>query len=164
MKNLFATIDDLCSAEDLLRRARHGVIEAIDGRFRRVQLRPWPAMVSLPYVLLAGAWQHRHSPGDRCLLYFNQPRRYPNYLTLQYIISTRGGSLASFYRVLDVLDEIARIKRSDALLADVTNGRISTRLLSRLGWESHCPARWHRHYIKRFYGVYPPRPTWLDAA
>lgn len=163
MLNLFATIDDLPSADDLLRRGRHGVIEAVGGQFRRVQLRPWPAMVSLPYVLLAGAWQHRHASGDRCLLYYNQPRRYPNFLALQYIISSRGGSLASIYRALDVLGEIARIKRSDALLADVTNARISARLLARLGWEAHCPSRWHRNYIKRFYGVYPSRPDWLSG-
>ena len=28
-------------------------------------------------------------------------------------------------------------------------------VLQRLGWEPHCPSRWHRNYIKRFYGVYP---------
>jgi hypothetical protein len=163
MRSLFSTITDLTRGAEAIRRGRHGVIEAIDGQFRRVMLRPWPAVVSLPYVLLTGAWQHRHARGDRCVLYYNQPRRYPNFLTLQYVISTRAGSLASFYRVLDVLDEIARIKRSDALLTDVANWRISARLLTRLGWEPHCPSRWHRHYIKRFYGTHPPRPAWLEG-
>ena len=138
------------------------MIEAVDGEFRRVVVKPWPAVVSLPYVLLAGAWQHRLLPGDRCRLYYNQPRRYPNYLTLQYVSSTSGASLASCRRVLEALDEIARIKHSDAILADASNARISARLLARWGWEPHCPSRWHRHYIKRFYGVYPPRAGWLE--
>jgi len=55
-----------------------------------------------------------------------------------------------------VLDEIARIKRSDALLTDASNLRISDRLLARWGWVPHTSSRWHRHHIKRFYGNYPP--------
>jgi hypothetical protein len=63
-----------------------------------------------------------------------------------------------------VLDEIARLKRSDALLCDVSNWRISERLMARFGWEPHCPSRWHRHYIKRFYGEYPPPAGWLEKS
>ena len=65
-------------------------------------------------------------------------------------------ALETFRRALTALDEIARIKRSDALLADVSNLRISDRLLARWGWVPHCPSRWHRHFIKRFYGSYEP--------
>ena len=164
MTSLFQTVTDLRLGADTLRRRRHGVIEVVDGRFRRVLLRPYPAVVSLPYVVLVGAWHHRHTSGDRCLLYYSQPRRFPNFLAIRYVASTRGSSLASFFRVLEVLDEIARAKRSDALLTDVANGRVSPRLLARLGWEAHCPSRWHRHYIKRFYGSYPARPRWLQPA
>jgi hypothetical protein len=64
---------------------------------------------------------------------------------------------------LAILDEIARLKQSDALLCDAISERITTRLLSREGWEPHCPSLFHRHYIKRFYGVYPPRQGWLPA-
>ena len=27
--------------------------------------------------------------------------------------------------------------------------------MARLGWEPHKPQRWHRNYIRRFYGTYP---------
>ena len=162
MTPLFQTVTDLCSGDDILRRRRHGVIEVVDGRFRRVLLRPYPAVVSLPYAVLAGQWSHRYTGGDRCLLYYSQPRRCPNFLALRYVASSRGASLAGLVRMLEVLDEIARLKRTDALLADVANWRISPRLLARLGWAPHCPSRWHRHHIKRFYGSYPPRPQWLE--
>ena len=72
--------------------------------------------------------------------------------------------MGTLIRASAVLDEIARLKQSDALLCDVSSGRITTRLLSRWGWEPHCPSWFHRHYIKRFYGVYPARPAWLLAA
>jgi hypothetical protein len=63
-----------------------------------------------------------------------------------------------------VLDEVARLKASDAILCDVWNWRISDRLLARWGWQPHKPDRWHRHFIKRFYGVYPPRRPEVCAA
>ncbi len=27
--------------------------------------------------------------------------------------------------------------------------------MDRLGWEPHKPQRWHRNFIRRFYGQYP---------
>ena len=54
-----------------------------------------------------------------------------------------------------VLDSIAEIKQIDAIVCDAGNVRLSERLMARLGWEPHQPSRWHRNYIRRFYGVYP---------
>ena len=62
---------------------------------------------------------------------------------------------------LVILDEIARLKGTDAIVAEVRNLRISERLLRRWGWESHMPTSRRRHYIKRFYGTYPdPQAAW----
>jgi len=159
----FETVTHLKTGAGSLRCRRYGVIEVADGRFRRVLLRPWPKIASGPEILLLGRWQHHCCGGDRIRLYYNQPRRFPNFLALKYAVSSRQTSLGSLRRALDVLDEIARLKRSDALLCDAGNWRISTRLMARWGWVPHCPARWHRHFIKRFYGTYPPPPRWLEA-
>ena len=64
-------------------------------------------------------------------------------------------------RALDVLDHIAWLKGSDAMMCDVGTWRITTKLIGRYGWQPHCPSRWHRHYIKRFYGEYPPPARWI---
>ena len=133
-----------------------------DGCFRRISVRPWPKVVTAPGVFLLGGLSHRLHAGDRVWLYYNQPWGFSNFLVLRYVVSARDASLRSVTRGLDVIDEIARIKRSDAILCDVGNHRIGTRLLGRWGWEPHCPTRWHRHYIKRFYGQYPERPAWLN--
>jgi hypothetical protein len=53
------------------------------------------------------------------------------------------------------LDRVAELKRIDAIVCDASNIRLSDRLMARLGWEPHKPQRWHRNYIRRFYGVYP---------
>ncbi len=161
---LFETVTDFAGGLETLRRRRYGVIEVADRRFRRIVLRPFPKVVSAPGILLFGQWHHRHHRGDSVRLYYNQPRRFSNFLVLKYIESGRDTSLGTLSRALAVLDEIARRKRSDALLCDVANWRITTKLLARGGWTPHCPTRLHRHFIKRFYGSYPGPPAWLAAA
>ncbi len=161
MAPLFETVTDLVDQADVLARRPYGVIEMVDGRFRRVLLRPYPKMLLGPEALVFGAMHHRYRRGDRLLLYYNQPWRFRNFLALKYAISARETSMVSIARALDVLDEIARLKRVDGLLGDVSNWRISPRLLARFGWQPHCPSRWHRHYVKRFYGDYPPRAAWI---
>jgi hypothetical protein len=160
---LFETITDLEEGAEMLRRRRYGVIEVADGRFRRIVLRPFPKIISAPETSLIGSWRHRHRRGDRVRLYYNQPRRFPDFLALKYLESTRDTSMTTVTRALAVLDEIARRKGSDALLCDVSNGRITTKLLSRWGWTPHCPSWFHRNYIKRFYGKYPAPPVWLSG-
>ena len=161
--SLFETVTELTAGADVLRRRRYGMIEVVDGRLRRISLRPLPKIVSGPGILLLGQLYHRYRSGDRMLVYYNQPWRFPNYLAVKYAVSSRQTTLGSLCRALSVLDEIARLKRSDALLCDVGNWRISQGQLARWGWEPHCPSRWHRHYIKRFYGNYPPPPPWLAS-
>lgn len=158
---LFETVTDLEAGAEAIRRHRYGVVEARDGRFYRLRLRPFPKLASVPEILLFGRAFHRYVPGDRCLVYYNQPWRFPNFLAVKYFISARDTRLASVHRILEAMDEIARIKRSDALLCDVANWRLSTAILTRWGWEPHCPSRWHRHYIRRFYGEYPPPARWM---
>jgi hypothetical protein len=146
---------DLQQDADLLRTRHYGMIEVVDGQLYRIVLRPWPKLVSLPEVWWLGATYHARQSGDRCRLYYNQPRSYPSFLALKYVVSSHGASFASFRRAVRTLDAIAAIKRSDAIVCEATNLRISERLLARWGWERHCLQSSRRHYIKRFYGVYP---------
>ena len=138
-----------------LRRGRYGVIETRAGQFYAVHLRRWPKLIAWPEVWPTGDDYHGSGEADRCLLYYNQPLRHPNFLALKYVVSTPGTTYATFRNSLVWLDALAALKQSDALLCDAANSRISDRLMERLGWEPHCPSRWHRNYIKRFYGVYP---------
>lgn len=157
MPPIFETVTDLAAQADVVRRRRYGVIEVEAGQFQRLRLRPWPKFYTPFDFFLRVEGYHRSRPGDRCLLYYNQPRRFGNFLALKYVVSTRDATLATFRGALDVLDQIAEIKRTDALLCEVANFRISDRLMTRWGWAPHAPARWRRNFIKRFYGVYPAR-------
>ncbi|MBI3837424.1 MAG: hypothetical protein HY288_05770 [Planctomycetia bacterium] len=149
------TLSDPFAHCESLRRGRYGVIETQNGQLVSIRLRPWPKIATALEASLGGQRCHGGQPGDRCWLYYNQPRAFPNFLALRYVVSQRECTLATFRRALVVLDEVARVKQTDAILCDAWNLRISDRLLARWGWEPHKPSRWHRHFIKRFYGVYP---------
>ncbi len=164
MSPLFETITDLQTGADTIGSRRFGVIEAAGGQFRRIRLRPLPKLVSLPEILIMGRYMHSRRAADRCVLFYDQPWRCPNFLAVKYIVSGHGTSYQTFRRVAETLDEVARIKGSDALLCELSTWRISREMMARWGWEPHCNSRWRRHYIKRFYGVYPPRADWLAGA
>jgi hypothetical protein len=163
VRPLFQTVTNLETEADILRRRSYGVIEARDGRVTHVRLRPFPKIASVPEVMLFGGWYHRCVPGDRCWLYYNQPRQHPNFLAVKCLLSTRDTRVVTVRRVVEALDEIARIKGSDALLCDAANWRLSTAIMTRWGWESHSPSRWHRYFIRRFYGTYPSRAAWISS-
>jgi hypothetical protein len=67
--------------------------------------------------------------------------------------------LSTFYAATLVLDEIARLRDANAIVCNVTNVRISDRLMRRWGWEEHCQQWMGRHFIKRFYGHFPDIPS-----
>jgi hypothetical protein len=152
---LFERVRDLEGEADVLRRRRYGVIVIEDERLAEIRLRPWPKIISVAEISLLGSRVHDRVTGNRCWLYYNQPLWHSNFLALKYVVSSRGASFKTFRTALLVLDEIARIKRTDALLCEASNLRISDRLLKRWGWESHVASSRRRHFIKRFYGTYP---------
>ena len=82
---------------------------------------------------------------------------HKNFIALKYLYSTSGCNLPSIAVSLSVLDYIAKIKNSDAMVSEITNDKIQDRHLTHFGWEPHCPDSPRRHWIKRFYGEYPDR-------
>ena len=154
MRLWFDKIDDLNEGREALRRARYGVVVTRAGRLEAVHLKPWPKLLSWRDFWPVGPRYHGRGPSDHCRLYYNQPLTASSFLALKYVVSTPATSYATFKAALNVLDTIAELKKSDAIVCDAANSRISDRLLARLGWEAHCPQRWHRNFIKRFYGHY----------
>lgn len=135
----------------------YGIIEIENGNFRQIRFKPWPKIISTFEVNHFGEKTHTQSEAmDRCTLYYNQPFFHKKFLALKYLVSNKGTSFRSFRLATKILDEIARIKESDALVCEVSNVRISDRLLARWGWEEHLAENAGRHFIKRFYGKYPP--------
>lgn len=155
---LFETIRSLSVDASVIRSRSFGVIEVRNGQLHQISFRPWPSMVSMWRVWSDVYLRPTRTPDDACWLYFDQHITMPSYLLLKYIVSAPGTSFRTFRAATVALDEVARIKKSDAILCEATNSRISERLLDRWGWERHVPGSPRRHYIKRFYGEYPTVP------
>lgn len=153
---LFDQESDLSDPFGKIFNRSYGIIVVEAGEFSAIKFKPWPKIISTWEVGLSG--QRVHQSGrclDRCLLYYNQPLFHRRYLALKYVVSRRGTSFRSFRLATQILDEVARIKRSDAIVCEVTNPSISNRLMKRWGWERHLTDQSARHFIKRFYGEYP---------
>lgn len=152
---LYETVTDINAEAEVVRRRRFGVIEAVDGEFRRVIFRPWPKWISIPEVLFLSAWIHRRRGRDRCLLYFDQSWRQPNYLAVKYLLTYGGTSYASVVAARRAVDDVARVKGSDALVCQVSNKRLNGRIMKRWGWEPLNDSPRCTLYVRRFYGEYP---------
>jgi hypothetical protein len=150
-----ATPSEWQDALPAIRAGRYGVIETSRGKLVAMHLRLWPTLLVWPELWPTSERRHGSGAADRCLLYYNQPRRHSNYIALKYVETSYATSYATFRAALTTLDAVAAAKGTDALLCDVANGRISDRLLARLGWQAHKAQRWHRNFIKRYYGSYP---------
>ncbi|TWU23873.1 hypothetical protein Pla52o_17960 [Novipirellula galeiformis] len=146
-------VTDITVGESQLRRWRCARIVMQGGRFVKVQRRWMAGSVSVAQVW----WQAKYGRmnDDVCWLDYHQPFGMPGFLTLDYIRSGQRAGYKTFIGAIRVLEEIARIRNSVAIVAHVTNGGISDRLLERNGWQRHLEEWSGRHWIRRFYDGYP---------
>ena len=155
------SVYDVKAQQETLRRRRYGVIEAANGKLVRIQLRPWPKIASHLEAYWIRATKSRRHQKDACRLFYNEPISNPGFLTLAFVESSLNASAKTVFATLSVLDQIAYLKNSNAIVAEVSNNRISDRALKHWGWERHLEHKPQRHWIKRFYGTYPKRVTKL---
>lgn len=152
-------VTDVAGSRDALRERRAGRIVTCAGRLQAVYGRWWPYAGNLLQVQWDILCPSTHE--DRCELFYHVPSSAAGFVTLAYVHSGPRTSLATFYAATLVLDEIATLKQSNAIVCHVTNRRISDRLLMRWGWQAHCQHWKGRHFIKRLYGNYPAiAPLW----
>ena len=153
---LFPTVSDPLSCADEIRRWRSGRIIMRSGKLIGVQRRLWCGSVSVAQVW----WQSRFGRpnDDYCWLDYHQPFGMPGFLTLDYVRSGTAAGFKSFVGACHVLDDIAQLRGTMAIVAHVSTAAISDRLLQRLGWQQHMDNWSGRHWIRRFYDGYP-EPT-----
>ena len=155
MGRLFDSVYDVVADAEKIRSRPYGMIEVVDEQLVAIHLRPWPKLISGIEAKWADSWGKKRSRKNQGQVFFRQPMTHRNYLTISYIVSTLQTSMTTLTLSLAVLDYVAYLKRSDAILAEVSNNRISDRVMKRLGFERHLLESKRRHWIKRFYGAYP---------
>ncbi|WP_146577007.1 hypothetical protein [Neorhodopirellula pilleata] len=139
--------------DDAIARIRCGRIVMEHGKLVSVERHLWSSPVSIAQVW----WESERGRirGDVCYLDYHIPRGLPQFITLDYIRSGQQTRYRTFIGACHILNEIAKRRQSAAIVAHVTNARISDRLLQRQGWERHMPQWRGRHFIRRFYEGYP---------
>lgn len=142
-------ISELDSAESIaaIGKMRCGQIIVREGQLLAIKPRRFPIMASVAAVKWQTGWGRRDDAV--CKLDFSVPRNLPGYLTLDYIRGGQRGGYRTFRTATRLLDRVAEIKQSAAIVAHVTNSAISDRLLQRLGWQRHCLHWRGRHFIRR---------------
>ena len=146
-------ITDIEASTDKLRRWRCGRIVMQAGKLVRIERRLMCGSASMAQVW----WQAKYGRTDDDLVWldYHQPFGMPAFLTLDYVHSGSKAGYRSFIGAINLLSDIARIRGAKAIVAHVSNGKISDRLLLRQGWQQHMP-KWNgRHWIRRFYDGYP---------
>src|SRR5438270_13446375 len=113
MLRLYETVHDLHVGAAILRRRRYGVIEVVDGRLRRIRLRPLPKLISLLGVRWDAWWRGRRA-GDRCWVYYNQPLGCSSFLAVAHVVSGARTSYRTSRQAATGLGEMARMKRTGA--------------------------------------------------
>jgi hypothetical protein len=150
----WGSVTDPIGGADQIRRWRCGRIVMRGGQLLQIQRR-----LSVGSASVAQVWWHSkygRAEDDRCCLDYHQPLGMPGFLTLDYIRAGKRAGYKSFIGAVHVLDEIARLRGTLAIVAHVSNANISDRFLLRLGWEPHLSDWQGRHWIRRFYDGYPP--------
>lgn len=145
-------VTHIAAQQQLLAGRRMGRVVIENGRLKAVYGRWWPHAGNLLQIF----WDLHVGTRkcNRCELFFHEPLTALGFLTLSYVHSGPQTSIGTLYAAGLVLDEIAKIKCSKAIVCNVSNQRISERALQRWGWEPHCQHWSGRHFIKRFYGEY----------
>ena len=141
MTNQIVSVDSRAIA------VRYGVVEVHNDHAYQIQRRLLPKMPSIWEAWLDACW--RRLPDNEVRLYYNVPYRCDGFMVLAYARAGSKTSLASFRTGLSVLEEIAKLKRLQAIVCHATNPRLTERVMNYFGYNRHASHLKGYHYIKR---------------
>lgn len=140
-------ITDVAQSRHRILACKYGEIELSGGAVVCIYPRWWPRIGS--------KWESavesylKVLPEDSCRVYYAFPMRAPNYMSVLYAHSGPNTSYKTLYRGVTAVEEIARIREAHAIVCQVSNSRLSERLMKRLGYVRHALNLGDHHYIKR---------------
>ncbi len=126
---------------------RYGVVIVRNDREYAIHRRWIPRIPSRLEAWIDANW--RRLPDNQLNLYYNAPFRCPGFLVLAYIRAGHHTSVETLRSGLSVLDEIATMKRMQAIVCEATNPRLTSRVMAYFGYIRHAHHLKGQHYIKR---------------
>ena len=126
---------------------RYGEIELANGRLNAIYPRWWPRMGSL----WESRWDnfYRTMPADHCIAYYAFPHSAPGYMSVLYARSGPNTQYKTVYSAVSTMDQIAKLRNSNAIVCQMVSQRGTERLMNRWGYVRHATSLGDNHYIKR---------------
>ena len=127
---------------------RYGEIEVTSGSLVAIHRSWWPRIGS-QYEAYRDSY-NRTLPSDSCRAYFAFPFRAPGYMSILYALGGPNMQYKTIYQAVLVMDQIAQVRESKAIVCQVISERGTERLMNRWGYVRHASKLGDNHYIKRF--------------
>lgn len=138
---------DLAGNERIVSQWRYGTVVLQNGRVILIQARWWPR-----WGTVWGAMTDRVVrvlPEDECRFYYSFPRSSPGFMSLLYVHAGEKTCYSTFHQGIVAIDTIARWRNSKAIVCQVTNSRLTHRMMTRWGYVRHAESLGDNHYIHR---------------
>lgn len=84
-----------------------------------------------------------------CRVFYSFPIRTPGFMAINYFTSGEQTSYRTLILGVQVLEEIARSRKSIAIVCQAVSVRLSERLMHRWGFVRHALTLGENHYIRR---------------
>lgn len=134
--------------EKLISEWRYGAIALRHGDITSIQARWWPR-----WGTLWGAMSDRvvrTLPDEECRFYYSFPRSAPGYMSLLYVHAGEKTTYRTFHRGIVAVEEIANLRKARGIVCQVTNERLTDRMMTRWGYSKHAESLGNNHYIRRW--------------
>ena len=91
----------------------------------------------------------RSAPTGECRVFYSFPIRTPGFMAINYLTSGEQTSYRTLLLGVQVLEEIARSRKSIAIVCQAYSDRLTERLMNRWGYVRHALSLGDNHYIRR---------------
>jgi len=126
---------------------RYGEVVLRNGQITAVQARWWPRWGTVWGAMMDRVV--RTLPEDECRFYYSFPIGSPGYMSLLYVHAGERTSYRTFHQGIVAMDTIAGLRASRAIVCQVTNDRLTDRMMYRWGYVKHAENLGPSHYIRR---------------
>lgn len=141
------TVTSVHGNEGAINSWSYGEIELSDGKLLRIRPRWWPRFGS-HWESLQDSYV-RALPEGLLRAYYAFPWRAPGFLSVLYAQGGPKTQYKTIARAVAVMDEIAGLRNSQAIVCQVVSNLASERLMLRWGYVPHASSLGDNHYIKR---------------
>jgi hypothetical protein len=118
------------------------------GQLVVVQARWWPRWGTVFGAMMDRV--ARNLPDDECRFYYAFPRTSPGFMSLLYVHAGEKTTYKTFHQGIAAIESLAKLNRSQAIVCQVTNDRLTERMMRRWGYVKHAEHLGRDHYIRRF--------------